>query len=280
MLRDILYRLFGITFDLNIYTKRNTKKSATSYIFVHGLGDTGAMWDDLITQLPDATNYLVVDLLGFGKSVRPRWTTYSVATQSSSLAKTCRKAHFQGPYTIIGHSLGSLVAVEFALRFPSQVNRLILCAPPIYQGIRPESNDRSPTRQEVVLRSLYEQVLKRPKDIVRAWSLAKKLGLLKESAHLDASTLRAFTSSLRVSILNQNTKIDILKVKKPITIIRGMFDPLVVGVNLEHAAAQKSSINVVTIPAGHILNKRYEKEILRVLTATKPTKHTKHGALP
>lgn len=278
MLREVLYYIFDVTYRLHIHAKHIVRRPAATVIFIHGLGDSGAMWDNLVAQLPSKVNYLVVDLLGFGKSAYPKWTSYSVHTQALSIAKTCKKTKLPGPYILVGHSLGSLVAVEFALNFPKKVKRLILCAPPIYRG--QVSDDITPSKQETLLHTLYEAMLRRPNDLARAWKIAKKLGVIKESAQINDSTLRALTESLRLSIMSQNTRKDILKVTKPITIIRGAFDPLVIGANIQRAAAQKPTIKIVTIPASHIVNKRYEKEILRVLTAAQPTGQTKQSNQP
>lgn len=278
MLREVLYYIFDVTYRLHIHAKHIVRRPAATVIFIHGLGDSGAMWDNLVAQLPSKVNYLVVDLLGFGKSAYPKWTSYSVHTQALSIAKTCKKTKLPGPYILVGHSLGSLVAVEFALNFPKKVKRLILCAPPIYRG--QASDDITPSKQETLLHTLYEAMLRRPNDLARAWKIAKKLGVIKESAQINDSTLRALTESLRLSIMSQNTRKDILKVTKPITIIRGAFDPLVIGANIQRAAAQKPTIKIVTIPASHIVNKRYEKEILRALTAAQPTGQTKQSNQP
>lgn len=278
MLREVLYYIFDVTYRLHIHAKHIVRRPAATVIFIHGLGDSGAMWDNLVAQLPSKVNYLVVDLLGFGKSAYPKWTSYSLHTQALSIAKTCKKTKLPGPYILVGHSLGSLVAVEFALNFPKKVKRLILCAPPIYRG--QVSDDITPSKQETLLHTLYEAMLRRPNDLARAWKIAKKLGVIKESAQINDSTLRALTESLRLSIMSQNTRKDILKVTKPITIIRGAFDPLVIGANIQRAAAQKPTIKIVTIPASHIVNKRYEKEILRALTAAQPTGQTKQSNQP
>ena len=65
-------------------------------------------------------------MLGFGQSPRPQWAVYDAKTQARSVIATLLKLRFSTPLTIVGHSLGALVAIEMALRYPLLVKKLFL----------------------------------------------------------------------------------------------------------------------------------------------------------
>jgi cis-3-alkyl-4-acyloxetan-2-one decarboxylase len=84
---------------------------------------------------------IVVDLLGFGDSPKPDWATYDARTQAQSLAKTLLGLGLTQRVVLVGHSMGSLVAVEFAKRYPALVKALVLCSPPLY-NVDPRDDKR------------------------------------------------------------------------------------------------------------------------------------------
>jgi pimeloyl-ACP methyl ester carboxylesterase len=72
---------------------------------------------------------LLVDLLGFGKSPKP-WTTYSVDRHVAALHGVLADA---GPLTLVGHSLGAILAIAYAAQYPGNVTGLALLGLPYFR---------------------------------------------------------------------------------------------------------------------------------------------------
>lgn len=95
-------------------------------VFIAGLGGTTRYWAPRLAPVEGQYRIVLVDLLGFGESPKP-WLRYSVETHVQALSSTLNQL---GPVTLIGHSLGALLAVAYAARHPDQVKNLVLIGMP------------------------------------------------------------------------------------------------------------------------------------------------------
>ena len=93
-------------------------------LLIHGMAGSSEAWRDLIPRL--AKNYRVVapDLLGHGQSVKPRGD-YSLGAFAVWLRDFLDELGI-GRATIVGHSLGGGVAMQFIYQHPDYCERLIL----------------------------------------------------------------------------------------------------------------------------------------------------------
>ncbi|AOW94527.1 hypothetical protein BFN03_06390 [Rhodococcus sp. WMMA185] len=93
-------------------------------LLLHGIGDNSSTWAEIIPHL--AKNYTVIapDLLGHGRSDKPR-ADYSVAAYANGMRDLLSALGIDHA-TVIGHSLGGGVAMQFAYQFPQMVDRLVL----------------------------------------------------------------------------------------------------------------------------------------------------------
>jgi pimeloyl-ACP methyl ester carboxylesterase len=93
-------------------------------LFVHGIAGNGAAWDPVTERLARAHRVLVPDLLGHGTSAKPRGD-YSLGTFAAGL-RDLLVALGETRATVVGHSLGGGVAMQFAYQFPDRLDRLVL----------------------------------------------------------------------------------------------------------------------------------------------------------
>ncbi len=93
-------------------------------VLVHGIGDSSATWDPVLPAL--ARRHLVIapDLLGHGSSDKPR-ADYSVAAYANGVRDLLGVLGVERA-TLVGHSLGGGVAMQFAYQFPERTERLVL----------------------------------------------------------------------------------------------------------------------------------------------------------
>jgi pimeloyl-ACP methyl ester carboxylesterase len=93
-------------------------------LLVHGIGDSSRAWRDLIPGLARDHTVIAPDLLGHGRSDKPR-ADYSVAAYANGMRDLLGVLGVDR-VTIVGHSLGGGVAMQFAYQYPERVERLVL----------------------------------------------------------------------------------------------------------------------------------------------------------
>jgi pimeloyl-ACP methyl ester carboxylesterase len=92
--------------------------------FVHGIAGSSATWDPVMAQLSDRYRVIAPDLLGHGESAKPRGD-YSLGAYASGVRDLLTiLGHDRS--TVIGHSLGGGIAMQFAYQFPEMCERLVL----------------------------------------------------------------------------------------------------------------------------------------------------------
>lgn len=93
-------------------------------VLIHGIGDSSDTWGELIPDLARTHTVIAPDLLGHGASDKPR-ADYSVAAYANGVRDLLTTLDIESA-TLVGHSLGGGVAMQFAYQFPERTERLIL----------------------------------------------------------------------------------------------------------------------------------------------------------
>ena len=93
-------------------------------LLIHGIGDSSESWRALIPRLAESHTVVVPDLLGHGRSDKPR-ADYSIAAYANGMRDLLSVLGIERA-TIVGHSLGGGVAAQFAYQFPDRCERLVL----------------------------------------------------------------------------------------------------------------------------------------------------------
>jgi pimeloyl-ACP methyl ester carboxylesterase len=96
-------------------------------VYVHGLGATSAPYYAEVAAHPllPRRRSLLIDLLGFGISDRPRDFAYTLEAHAGALAAALEKAGVADA-ALIAHSMGGAVAIVLAARCPELVSQLVL----------------------------------------------------------------------------------------------------------------------------------------------------------
>jgi pimeloyl-ACP methyl ester carboxylesterase len=98
--------------------------SGPAILLIHGIGDNSTTWHGIQAKLAQRFTVIAPDLLGHGRSDKPR-ADYSVAAYANGMRDLLSVLDIER-VTIVGHSLGGGVAMQFAYQFPHLVERLIL----------------------------------------------------------------------------------------------------------------------------------------------------------
>jgi pimeloyl-ACP methyl ester carboxylesterase len=95
-------------------------------LLIHGIGDSSETWLPIIDDLARDHTVIAPDLLGHGRSAKPR-ADYSVAAYANAMRDLLAVLDIDRA-TVVGHSLGGGVAMQFAYQYPERCERLVLVA--------------------------------------------------------------------------------------------------------------------------------------------------------
>jgi pimeloyl-ACP methyl ester carboxylesterase len=98
--------------------------SGPPIVLIHGITSSSMVWEGVGPQLARRHTVLAPDLLGHGQSAKPRGD-YSMGAFASGIRDLVLWLGL-GPVTVVGHSLGGGVAMQFAYQFPERTDRLAL----------------------------------------------------------------------------------------------------------------------------------------------------------
>ncbi len=108
---------------------KDTLKNSETILFIHGLGCTASIWEELSTKLSLEYRCISIDLPSYGNSTELSGT-YSLNAIAEELYKFIVKLNIDAQKLhICGHSMGGQLAIILALRYPSIFNKLILVSP-------------------------------------------------------------------------------------------------------------------------------------------------------
>src|ERR671913_2309825 len=93
-------------------------------LLLHGIGNNCQTWAGVIDRLAESHTVIAPDLLGHGASDKPRGD-YSIAAYANGMRDLLTILDIEQA-TVVGHSLGGGIALQFAYQFPERCQRLAL----------------------------------------------------------------------------------------------------------------------------------------------------------
>ena len=112
--------------DLRLYYERGGE-GEPELLFVHGWCCDHTAFQPQFDYFERTHTVTAVDLRGCGKSDSPQ-SGYHIRDFADDLAQFCVQVAIEKP-VVIGHSLGGMIAVELAARYPSLPRALVLVDP-------------------------------------------------------------------------------------------------------------------------------------------------------
>jgi pimeloyl-ACP methyl ester carboxylesterase len=95
-------------------------------VMIHGIAGSSGTFVPVMPLLAESYTVIAPDLLGHGESAKPRGD-YSLGAYASGIRDLLGVLGHERA-TIVGHSLGGGVAMQFAYQFPQMAERLVLIA--------------------------------------------------------------------------------------------------------------------------------------------------------
>lgn len=126
------YYLYIRNQSMKIWTiSANTESTNLPIVLVHGYCGAVGMWVPNIESLSSNRPFYAMDLLGFGRSSRPPFSSDPIVaeTQFVESIEDWRKEMGLKEFVLLGHSFGGYISSSYALKYPEHVKALILADP-------------------------------------------------------------------------------------------------------------------------------------------------------
>jgi pimeloyl-ACP methyl ester carboxylesterase len=101
-----------------------TAGSGPPIVLIHGMVNSSRHWEQVALRLAPGYRVVAPDLIGHGDSATPRGD-YSMGAHAAFIRDVLAVLGIERA-TIVGHSLGGGVAMQFFYQFPQYVERLVL----------------------------------------------------------------------------------------------------------------------------------------------------------
>lgn len=224
-----------------------------TFLLVHGAGLNGRFWKHQVERLgPRAHAVTLPGHGGDGGTGRKRVSEYAEFVHDFARQRNL------GPAVVVGHSMGGLIAQEYALRWPSEVAGLVLMAtgariqiPPfVFEGFRKDSNG----------------ALKRVRPLVFAKSTPLPVIEWAE-AEIRKTPLEHFLGDLE-ACNGFDRRADLARVKAPTLVLAGKSDNLTPpALGRELAEAIPGARLEIVENAGHFIMIEQPEAVTRLLEA-------------
>lgn len=242
-------------------------EDAPVLVWLHGSGDSGAVWREVVHALPEFTS-VALDLPGHGALIeRPGPDRMGVSEYADAVRSELTRRGLRG-VCLIGHSLGSAISLQLSLDHPALVRRVVLIGAgarlrvlPALLALARENPAAAQAQLDTLAFSPGHESLRETTERARAPLAA---GMLSR----DLLACDAF------DLMN-----DLRRIEQPTLLVTGADDKLTppkyatyLGDHMEHA-------QVVLVPgAGHYVMLEAPERVARAIRAF--LAHDRRGAQP
>ncbi len=212
-------------------------------IFCHGNWSTSSWWEPALERLPTGVRGIAYDMRGRGRTVGPD-SSYSIPSLAGDLVSFA-DALGLADFHLVGHSLGSAVAMQVALDCPGRPRSLTALSPAWIDGLPPVFDNAAHQRAlsadpGILARALGPLAPACPRDAFWERLIAEGHGQRLEAALLNLDALRQWIPGDRLGTL-----------KIPTTVISGALDILIGAETPRRVAAAMNASHVVLPSVGH-----------------------------
>ncbi len=242
-------------------------------VLVNGWTASGLLWPaDLVKQLEDRCDVVRIDNRGSGYS-RTAPAPFTIAQLANDVAGVLRAIGARSA-TVVGLSMGGMIAQETAMRHPELVARLVLCGtrPPAPVGFLPARSvvaaSMSPPRPDEPLREYFE----------RSWSAvvgpgytARRPDWMRElvDRSVERPTPRAGVIAQLRAITSWSGAGRLTQIAVPTIVLHGAEDPLSPVGNGMRLAQLIPDAEYVELPAvGHLVPFEAPEALLAAVFST------------
>lgn len=218
-------------------------------VLLHGYLSSSHYFKPIAARLAKTHKVIRLDLLGFGRSPKPRGN-YTYEDHMTAISRTLDALHVTKPFVLLGHSMGALIALRYAVVHGDDISRLMLFNPPLFTDTTQMIEAHKSTGRH------YRAMLYSParEGYWKALKLVPHNGTHRRPAINFADTVRMSRHAREGSYKNilGGSKIftDLRKTTMPVMLVNGRYDR---AVYMENLAGRELPSNVAlhTVETGH-----------------------------
>jgi len=254
-----------------LHADRLGDPSAPPIVFVHGITGSRRYFRSRVAPLAAGYRLVIPDLPGFGLSPKPH-VDYTPAFFRDSLRAFLEAEGIAGrPFCLVGHSLGAIVSVEYAARWPEEVRRMVLVNLPRYNS--PEEAHLlfyagSPNYRKLLgehsMAANVAQLKRTGVDLFLRYALSFPFAVYADCRKF---TLRSLTSTLLDSLIHYSVDGALEKLSgTPTLLIHGKRDTVAPIRNVEGLTERYPFMRLVAIDkSGHHVLLTHSRKCLRLI---------------
>lgn len=238
-------------------------------VLLHGIASSSLSYVHLIPLIDNSHRVAAIDLLGFGESPAPINARFSLDEHVEAVRKTVDRAAVKTPFTLVGHSLGALIAIRYAALYPGRVNHLIIIAPPVYVPKEQMADKAARLRMDLYYR-LWDFLRQNPEFTSKASQALDRLMPVRHSLEVTRDNWNAFSLSLKNCIEDQSTLVDLAQVKVPIDLVYGTADPFVMPSGVDLIERMRGVATTRVDGVDHVLRPKLMKAVASLIENPSP----------
>ena len=233
-------------------------------VLIHGYLSSHHYFKHIQERLAATHTVISIDLLGFGESPKPRGD-YTYPDQLAAIHATLAHLEVKEPFILLGHSMGALIALRYAVQYGDTIDRLLLFNPPLFTHTNQmiEAHRASGRKYRALLYSPARD------GYWRALKLIPHNTSKKRPAINMADTIRmsrhAREGSYKHVIGGSEIFTDLRKATMPVLLVNGRYDRAVYSENLA-GKELPSNVRLEMVETGHhtlVKNRELGEQLIR-----------------
>lgn len=241
------------------------KGSGTPLVLLHGLGNNYSSWSFVLEHL-DYTKWRVIalDLLGFGDAPKPN-ISYTPTDHADAVLQTLDDLGVKEA-VFAGHSMGCIIAINIAHRFPERALQTILLGAPIYKQAPKGGTWNKLTRREGLYFSIFEIVKANPDAVQAGGTIADELVPFVKGMEITEETWPAYKKSLENTIMQYESFKQATELQVPSLFVNGLLDFFIIRKNIRTIRrTNKKYISIKRTLGPHELTPRQGGVIAKII---------------
>lgn len=257
----IWHQWLGRPYRLNYVTYGSGEEPL---LLLHGLASSHIVWRHVIRLLKNDYTIIAPDLLGFGASPTPQWSSYDIKQHTKHIVALLRRFKIDQPVTIVGHSMGCLIASHIAHAHPELVKRIVLYEPPLFADV---PNETMHARLRAGYFGIFKYVATHPELVFKNGQLRSVYTRIT-GISLRPDTWVPFQRSIHNTILEQTAYDELHAITVPTMIVHGSLDVIAPKARLHKILDDNPYITFETITTTHGLSLRASRVLAKLLGAS------------
>ncbi len=189
-------------------------------LFIHGFGEDGHIWDNLVPALQSDYTLLIPHLPGSNAS--ELLSSITIESMAEVISTLLAHENCKAPVTILGHSMGGYIALAMAEKYPQLISKLGLIHSTAFADSEAKIEQRLKSIEFISNNGAASFLDATIPNLFKKYSQHPQINILKKQGkNFTAATLVAYYQAM---IDRPDRRMVLTQLGKPILIIAGFYD--------------------------------------------------------